>query len=932
MLALDAIQSAIVASDSKDVKWSFTVFDKNGVGYQFASGPLGSVAWATGISWDSGITWDTGVSLSSILITDFGGIELRRNSAESGIISPSEVTFTISNANNTLAFLDFKGGSVKIELFLSNATYGEQKIAGWKFRIKTAQPGYQNLKITAEDFLQYYLKGSYPNTRIPQDIFPSSRSYDNDALCVPVPFGTAYVPLRDVFITDAGYLMLGDPTFTYTIEKIRNPRSTGTKCEWDHADFTFTQSTKADADAVDWRVFQAIIADADSDGTADAAGFWGGNGGPILDPPVKFTRSDTATITNPADVIEFVLKDMGIPADNIDAVSFAAAKATFTTLGITFNGAFWYKQTREKALTQLLTMCHSCLHVGEKIELNVFSKTSKKTITGAEVTRSSEQGEGSFSYQDIVNEDYSDCGYIAYQEAGEAQDSFNKVLVPSKGTTATVISSDTLECPFVQDSQDVRRIGTLHYQRKLLKETEVGFLAKGTCLALQPDDVITIDDANYGGTYTVLVDSVKIANDISMQFQCSKYISVFDDWEDISPAVLTIPADTTTGSWTPPQTGPDSTNSVTPNTLPGRLRIGSGSDYILLDPDSPLRISLYDNDVEIFRAGNLNGFLDYVAETYGLAIGETTKYLKYDSVNGLRIAGAITGSTIDIGGDDATSFHVDADGNVWSGASVANKATAPLRLGNTGTVFAGDATQYMEFDGTYFKLGPDTKLLGSDAYNNDNVYYHTRFESLDGYTQQITGDADIYLTGVYLRLHTGDRIGEAAVWSYARYLLTNEISFTNNSRFKTRISLSSLSFHYHVAQMAYIVIGRIPGDKFTYTDHGCYGFWIYDGEIYGITEDSSGNTTTLDLSVVIPNSYVDGALDYSISTLLEAVWVVGVGVSFYLDGVYKGQITTNLPSDNSSQPFPLFSFYLTSTENFTYHKWLTVREFFFLQD
>jgi hypothetical protein len=627
---------------------------------------------------------------------------------------------------------------------------------------------------------------------------------------------------------------------------------------------------------------------------------------------------------------------MGIPADNIDAVSFAAAKATFTTLGITFNGAFWYKQTREKALTQLLTMCHSCLHVGEKIELNVFSKTSKKTITGAEVTRSSEQGEGSFSYQDIVNEDYSDCGYIAYQEAGEAQDSFNKVLVPSKGTTATVISSDTLECPFVQDSQDVRRIGTLHYQRKLLKETEVGFLAKGTCLALQPDDVITIDDANYGGTYTVLVDSVKIANDISMQFQCSKYISVFDDWEDISPAVLTIPADTTTGSWTPPQTGPDSTNSVTPNTLPGRLRIGSGSDYILLDPDSPLRISLYDNDVEIFRAGNLNGFLDYVAETYGLAIGETTKYLKYDSVNGLRIAGAITGSTIDIGGDDATSFHVDADGNVWSGASVANKATAPLRLGNTGTVFAGDATQYIEFDGTYFKIGPDTKLLGADAYNNDNIYWHTKFESLDGYIQQVTGTGEIYLTGVYLKLQAGNAVGEAAVWSHASRLLTSDITFTKNSKFKVRVALVSKNDASLLNQTVYIVAGRIPGNKFTYTDHACYGFRIVDGALFGISEDIGGTLASVDLSTTVPNSD-GGSISYEAlnSILLEARFTSGSNVEFYVDSVYKGQIDTNLPGDQTGSPtipFPMFSLYVSADTGSASHKYLLLREFMYMQD
>ena len=57
------------------------------------------------------------------------------------------------------------------------------------------------------------------------------------------------------------------------------------------------------------------------------------------------------------------------------------------------------------------------------------------------------------------------------------------------------------------------------------------------------------------------------------------------------------------------------------------------------------------------RVGNLNGFLGYATDLYGIAIGESTKYLKYDSTNGLRIKGTITGSdiTLDTGGFIKTS-------------------------------------------------------------------------------------------------------------------------------------------------------------------------------------------------------------------------------------------------------------------------------------
>lgn len=631
-----------------------------------------------------------------VVLTNFSGIELQRNRAENTIIAPSEVTFEISNQNNDFYFEDFKGGSVVIELWLL-ARSGDVEITSWKFRIKVAQPGYQKLKITAVDFLQSYLRGYYPNTKIPDGIFPSNRNYENEGLCVPVPFGTAYVPLRDVYITSAGYLMLGDPAFTYTISKIRSPRSWGLKSEYATPTYTFTQSSKADADLVNWRVFQAIIADTDNDGVADAAGCWLIPGGMTLDPPVQFTRSDTATMTNFADVIAFVLKDMGVPAADIDeAGTFATAHTTFDGWGLECNGAFWYKQEREKILSLLLNQCHSCLRVEEKIKLHVLVKDSQKTVTSSSVLRPSAQGEGSFVYQDIVNEDYSDGGYVSWQATGEAQDSFLKTLVAANsGSSVTVVSDEVLECPFVQDSIDVRKLGILFYQRKLLKEAEVGFLAKGSCIELQPDDVITVNDSNYGGVYVALVDSMKINPDLSIQFRCSKFketlsaeivtgtltsglvykitatevnhfgsgkvvgnyfisagtetcdasnkvkrVDVFNNWADLSAIALVVGTDDTARSWQPIISGPDSAGNT--NLLPDRVRIGDSPNYILLDPGSPTKVSLYDNDVEKVRLGNLNGFLDYVTNLYGIGIGETDSYLKYDTTNGLRIKGNIT--------------------------------------------------------------------------------------------------------------------------------------------------------------------------------------------------------------------------------------------------------------------------------------------------
>ena len=77
------------------------------------------------------------------------------------------------------------------------------------------------------------------------------------------------------------------------------------------------------------------------------------------------------------------------------------------------------------------------------------------------------------------------------------------------------------------------------------------------------------------------------------------------------------------------------------------------------------------------RMGNLNGFLGYSTDLYGIAIGESDAYLKYDPTNGLRIKGTIiveSGSTgmVTTFAQDAvpTSLHI---GDMWIDTNDGNK-------------------------------------------------------------------------------------------------------------------------------------------------------------------------------------------------------------------------------------------------------------------
>lgn len=76
------------------------------------------------------------------------------------------------------------------------------------------------------------------------------------------------------------------------------------------------------------------------------------------------------------------------------------------------------------------------------------------------------------------------------------------------------------------------------------------------------------------------------------------------------------------------------------------------------------------------RLGNLNGFLGYVTNKYGIAIGTSNSYMKYDDINGLQIKGSITIT----GGNASVTFYQDSEpssgmknGDYWIDTNDNNK-------------------------------------------------------------------------------------------------------------------------------------------------------------------------------------------------------------------------------------------------------------------
>jgi len=638
-ITLNTYQQTLVDSTTKKATWLFYVIDTNEVVYEWSTKTESVIL---GSDWDdpTTITWDADwidETTYTFKILSFSGITMNRPKSEYSIISPSDVTFGVSNIGHALDPADFVGGKVWISLYLDNGTV-EGVVRRWRFKIKSADPGPHEFTCNCEDFFQEILKGDYPNTRYAREVFPTATLDNNSDVKVPLPFGVCYVPLKYCVISEAvsvtatvtfvassagarcsitgagfgniatgifctitgavnaenngtflvypnstattlyfiesagfvaetveavikqnrGMFLLGKSDKTYTVSKLRSPRDVGPFLEWTTG---LNQYDITDADAQEWTLLEPLIYDLDGDGTDDSPGVVKATGESVEDHPVQFSRSDTSSMTNPADIIKFVLKDMGAADDDINDDSFTTAAAIFTGWGLEFNGAFWYNQTREESLSKLLNMCHASLFIDEQINIFVQTVASQATMTDTEVLKMNDIDSGTFSYSTILKDTINDGGYLSAVESGLAQDKFNIYKVPAKATTNN-LSDETLEIPFVQNSQHVQKLGSLYYQRKLLEKANISFLTKATELALIPDQFITIDQDIFGGTYTALVDSITINEDISMQFQCILFSDTMDDWGDLAFDPIVPTAEPGSKFFEPAISGPASSKRV----------------------------------------------------------------------------------------------------------------------------------------------------------------------------------------------------------------------------------------------------------------------------------------------------------------------------------------------------------------------------------
>lgn len=538
MRTLSATQQALVdGAYKKEISWLFTVVTVSAVTYR----------WSTKSKSFGGNTYS-----AKILPESFQGVTLNRAKSELRIQAPNELTFSVTNSGSTLTASDFAGATVTVNLVMSNATYADTSVMTWKFRVKDGARGcraaYQMLYFACEDFLQQYLRGTYPKGKKTRALSDSRTATPKDKACVPVIFGTAYVPIRSAYLNaDAKrYYVMGPSGPTYTVSEAASPKEWKNQSTWASASYTFTQNTKT-LKGTSYRVVEPIIADSDGDAVVDACGLWK-DGDYFLDMACKFSRSDTSSLTSPEEIIEYLLEDFGVPSADIDTgagSSFATAATTFAGWSLTLNGGLWKKELKTVILSRVLSMCHAVLDVEDKIKLRILSKTSRRTVTSAMISKKADAGEGTFSTSPLTPSGQ-DSGYILHCESGKPQDRPQEILVSalSAGTTAN-ISDETLDLSWVLDTQRAQCLGTLFFQRLLRKDSALSFEGHATLTDLQPDDVISFSDTNYGGSYSALIDRITLLREGGVQIEAIRFSETLLDYSDLSPVAVTYVDDTT---------------------------------------------------------------------------------------------------------------------------------------------------------------------------------------------------------------------------------------------------------------------------------------------------------------------------------------------------------------------------------------------------
>lgn len=187
-------------------------------------------------------------------------------------------------------------------------------------------------------------------------------------------------------------------------------------------------------------------------------------------------------------------------------------------------------------------------------------------------------------------------------------------------------------------------------------------------------------------------------------------------------------------------------------------KLGDGGVYMTASDTNAPYLSIFDHNGSPWnglntrlRIGNLNGYLGYSTDLYGIAIGETDKYLKYDPINGLRIKGKveiISGSTGVSNLSDAGALALlSVVGNAYITDLSVSKLTAGTITSKAITLAVSDGSGDAKIQAGKTDFGNDSTagfILGLDDSDGNKA----KFEIGSSASKMLKYDGqDLTLTG-----------------------------------------------------------------------------------------------------------------------------------------------------------------------------------------
>lgn len=717
-------------------------------------------------------------------VKSFSPLKLQAGYPELGMLPENRIKIILSFQDNTADSSsgyyasEFEGATVTIRLIGKSSlqlveeeaeeedaefdtTEEEAELLSWTFRVKSSINIYQEMTWECIDWFSEYLEGDYPNTRYVSDLFPCD-IMKNDTYCVPVIFGTAYFPLRWIYILDddssavdssgGGWndaYLLGPTGVTYTIDRCKAPVEAGYDKEYESGTYDFIQGTVIGSDDQDYKIVRAIIDDADEDGTNDSNGYWGRRGQEVYDMPFKLSRSDLASMTNPANIVEYLLEAWGVPSNKIDADAQTAAAAVFTARSFSLNIGLWYPMPREKLLCKILAVSGMTLIVRDKVYMKVLTKVSQLTIEKDLVLKKS------FSVSRAYTEKQKDSGYIVWQEstAPIGQGIENKSLVAAKSSTDNP-SDVTIECEWANSSTNAKKAGKLALQRAIGADKMVRFMSKYKIGTLEPGDVISINPSDYGAegeSYDILINAMTFTKGKGIQFQCTRFRWALDDWSDLSETSVTVLSSDTTNAYRPIlQGGRDAlaTAGDRPNDITGNVYIAGGMLATNDDVESNGGFRATNTKLECYNSAGLAFMdVDYTsgAEYFQVGDYDNDKGFKWDQATGdFELRGTFRTSSGSVkrfellDSDGEAHFYGDrGDSTIEEIATIGIKSGGgDYVIGYFGSanstriavygICSGGYAIYGETTNGYGVYGKSTNGIGVDGYTNNASYYGVR--------------------------------------------------------------------------------------------------------------------------------------------------------------------------------------------------------------